>query len=144
MAPMFSMKILIMGLPGSGKTTLAECLVGLLETRSTVTWLNADKIREEYNDWDFSNEGRVRQSIRMRDLADSVNTDHVICDFVAPLQVMRDNFDADLVIYMDTIKSGRFEDTNKLFELPIKSISPVIVVIEQDCHKWARIIEKLI
>ena len=57
--------VLIMGLPGSGKTTLAKELVPLLNAK----WLNADKVRTEYNDWDFSAEGRVRQANRMRDLA---------------------------------------------------------------------------
>ena len=54
------MKILIMGLPGSGKTYLAERLQPLLEA----AWYNADKVREMANDWDFSPEGRIRQSMR--------------------------------------------------------------------------------
>ena len=62
------MKILIMGLPGSGKSTLAEPFARLING----VWLNADQIREEYNDWDFSPEGRMRQSLRMRYLADGV------------------------------------------------------------------------
>ena len=57
--------ILIMGLPGSGKTTLAKELVPLLNAK----WLNADKVRTEYNDWDFSDAGRVRHANRMRELS---------------------------------------------------------------------------
>ena len=60
------MKILIMGLPGSGKTYLTERLVPLLGS----AWFNADKIREMANDWDFSEEGRIRQSNRMKTFAD--------------------------------------------------------------------------
>jgi adenylylsulfate kinase len=107
-------RILIMGLPGSGKTTLAQAL----QARLNCAWFNADEIRARYNDWDFSTEGRVRQSKRMRILADDSNREHVIADFVAPLKQMRDIFAADYVIWMDTIAKGRFEDTNQLFEPP--------------------------
>jgi len=110
------MKILICGLPGSGKSTLAEPFAELIGG----IWLNADKIRTEYDDWDFSANGRLRQADRMRHLADGI----VMCgkiavaDFVCPLQWTRDAFDADYTIWMDTIQEGRFEDTNKLFEKP--------------------------
>ena len=107
-------RILIMGLPGSGKTTLAQAL----QARLNCAWFNADEIRARYNDWDFSTEGRVRQSKRMRILADDSNREHVIADFVAPLKQMRDIYAADYVIWMDTITEGRFEDTNQLFEPP--------------------------
>jgi|TARA_B110000467_G_scaffold9882_1_gene8488 adenylylsulfate kinase len=112
------MKILIMGLPGSGKTYLAERLQPLLEA----AWYNADKVREMANDWDFSPEGRIRQSMRMRTFADfeKENNRIVICDFVCPTKDTQDNFDPDIVIWMNTIKEGRFEDTNKMFEEPIK------------------------
>jgi adenylylsulfate kinase len=103
-----------MGLPGSGKTTLAQAL----QARLNCAWFNADDIRARYNDWDFSTEGRIRQSKRMRILADDSNREHVIADFVAPLKQMRDIFAADYVIWMDTIAKGRFEDTNQLFEPP--------------------------
>jgi len=110
------MKILVMGLPGSGKTYLTERLVPLLKA----AWYNADKLREMANDWDFSEEGRLRQSKRMRAFADfeKNNGRLVVCDFVCPTKQTRLNFDADIVIWMDTIKEGRFEDTNKLFEDP--------------------------
>ena len=60
------MKILVMGLPGSGKTYLTERLVPLLDA----AWYNADKVRNMANDWDFSDEGRARQSMRMKTFAD--------------------------------------------------------------------------
>tara|TARA_B100000575_G_scaffold77402_1_gene60549 strand:- start:44 stop:454 length:411 start_codon:yes stop_codon:yes gene_type:complete len=112
------MKILVMGLPGSGKTYLTERLVPLLKA----AWYNADKVREMSNDWDFSSEGRKRQSLRMKTFADfeSQNGRIVVCDFICPTDETRKNFDADIIIWMDTIKQGRFEDTNKLFENPSK------------------------
>ena len=111
------MKILIMGLPGSGKTYLAQRLQPLL----SAAWFNADKVREMANDWDFSPEGRKRQSLRMKSLADyeSKNKRIVICDFICPTSETRKMFDPDIVIWLDTIKEGRFEDTNKLFEKPV-------------------------
>ncbi len=107
-----------MGLPGSGKTYLTERLVPLLNA----AWYNADKVREMTNDWDFSDEGRDRQSKRMRVLADFEKSHgrFVICDFVCPTRETRENFDADIVVWMDTIKEGRFEDTNKLFQNPAR------------------------
>jgi hypothetical protein len=144
-------KILVMGLPGAGKTTFAEKLKAYLESNSEyfspafelttnkpiVKWLNADDVRKKYNDWDFSHEGRVRQSIRMRELADSFMNDFVIADFVAPLPEMRHNFKADWVIWIDTIEKGRFEDTNKMF------IPPDVYdfrITEQNAEKWAEFV----
>ncbi len=128
-------RILIMGLPGSGKTYLAERLKKKLnDCNKTVGWLNADAIRAHYNDWDFSREGRIRQSLRMRELADESNTDYCIVDFVAPLVEMRNNFKADWTIWVDTIKEGRYEDTNKMF------VEPEVYdfrITEQDAEKWA-------
>lgn len=110
-------KILIMGLPGSGKTWLAERLTKHLDN---CAWYNADVIRGAANDWDFSPEGRLRQANRMKTFADFEvsNGRSVMCDFVAPVPAARDQFDADKVIWVDTIKEGRFEDTNKMFEAP--------------------------
>ena len=110
------MKILVMGLPDSGKTFLTERLAPLLKA----AWYNADKVREMANDWDFSDEGRDRQSKRMRTFADFEKSHgrFVICDFVCPTKETRKNFKANITIWMDTIKEGRFEDTNKLFQNP--------------------------
>lgn len=114
-------RILIMGLPGAGKTVLAIHLEEALhDMGKTVTWYNADRVREYYNDWDFSEEGRLRQARRMRELADAATTDYVIADFVAPLPEMRDIFDASWTIWMDTIISSSYEDTNKAFVRPTK------------------------
>lgn len=109
-------RILIMGLPGAGKTTLSAALT--VNLFPNCLWLNADAVREKYDDWDFSHEGRIRQSIRMRQLADESDKQFVIADFVAPLPEMRKNFDADWTVWVDTIGEGRFEDTNKLFVPP--------------------------
>jgi adenylylsulfate kinase len=111
-------KILVMGLPGSGKTTLSQELVKTLMLKHTVKWFNADAVRKEYNDWDFSPEGRLRQVERMREMADKSSADYAICDFVCPTEEYREVFAADYVVWMDTIREGRYEDTNKLFEIP--------------------------
>ena len=125
------MKILIMGLPGSGKTYLAERLQPLLEA----AWYNADKVREMANDWDCSSEGRIRQSMRMRSIADfeKKNNRIVICDFVCPTKDTQNNFDPDIVIWMDTIKAGRYEDTNKIFEEP-KKVDFLITEMNDENH----------
>ena len=111
------MKILIMGLPGSGKTYLAERMQPILNA----AWYNADKVREMANDWDFSPQGRIRQSLRMKNIADYEKSHGriVICDFVCPTSETKTNFNPDITIWMDTIKSGRYEDTNKMFEEPM-------------------------
>ena len=112
-------RILIMGLPGSGKTTLAIKLKNkLIERYNSVAWFNADEVRSRFNDWDFSDTGRIRQSVRMREMADSVEDEYAVCDFVAPLPEMRHNFKAEWTIWMDTIAAGRYEDTNRAFIPP--------------------------
>lgn len=131
-------RILIMGLPGAGKTTLAQHLQEfLINNHKTVAWFNADEIRKKYDDWDFSTAGRIRQSIRMKILADEANTDYVIADFVAPLVEMRDNYNADWTIWVDTIREGRYADTNKAF---IEPETYDFRVNEQDAEKWSEFI----
>ena len=125
-----------MGLPGSGKTTLAEELKRvLIEDGKSVLWLNADAIRKLHDDWDFSPGGRLRQAARMVGYAAVSEDDYVIADFVCPLPEMRDMFDADFIVWVDTIDSGRFEDTNKAFQKPDTFD---VRVTEQDCKKWAQ------
>ena len=154
-------RILIMGLPGAGKTYLAQALKKYLETNGDlmkinpqrvlnyegipgpdfmnvgVDWFNADDIRKKYNDWDFSNAGRIRQSLRMFQFAIECTGEFVICDFVAPLVEMRNNFKADWTIWVDTIKEGRYEETNKAF-IPPEQYD--FRVTEQNCEKWAEFI----
>ena len=148
-----------MGLPGSGKTYLATALKQYLETASSiktmpmyrsvnmehtpvsyhsqVDWFNADEIRKRYNDWDFSREGRIRQSLRMAEFALKCTGDYVICDFVAPLPEQRFNFKADWTIWMDTIDAGRYADTNQAF------VPPEVYdfrITEQNADKWAEFV----
>jgi adenylylsulfate kinase len=133
------MKILVMGLPGSGKTTLASELVPLLKAK----WLNNDKVRREANDWDFSEEGRIRQSKRMADLAEKYNQEgsYVVCDFICPTPEARKLFNADFIIWVDTIKQGRFNDTNAMFVKPEKFD---FHVTSQDAKVWApQIVDKI-
>ena len=126
------MKILIMGLPGSGKTYLAERRQPLINA----AWYNVDKVREMANDWDFSPDGRIRQSMRMKNLADfeKENNSIVICAFVCPTKETRDNFDPDVVVWMNTIKEGRYEDTNKMFEEP-DNVNFHITEMNDENHK---------
>ena len=158
---MNAQKILIMGLPGAGKTYLAKALKNYLqhhgdlfkinpgrvtnnegfpskyEMQVRVDWFNADEIRKSYNDWDFSREGRIRQSLRMAEFAFKCTGDYVICDFVAPLVEMRNNFKADWTIWVDTIDQGRFDNTNRAF------VPPEVYdfrITEQNADKWAEFI----
>jgi adenylylsulfate kinase len=130
-------KILIMGLPGSGKTTLAKLLIPMFNA----VWLNADKVRKEANDWDFSEMGRSIQANRMKRLADeaSKNNRNVIADFVCPTEHTRKDFNADYIIWMDTIKESEFEDTNKMFEEP-KNFD--FKVPHKDATMWAYLIKQ--
>ena len=112
------MKILIFGLPGSGKSTLAKPFAELIGG----IHINGDDIRKRYEDSDFSTKGRLRQSLRMRHLADGIVLAGkiAVADFVCPTQVTRDWFEADYTIWMDTIDKGRYDDTNEMFEKPEK------------------------
>ena len=124
--------ILIMGLPGSGKTTLANELGPLLNAKR----LNADEVRREANDWDFSVEGRKRQAKRMADFAIKLKNEgnYVVADFICPTPEARNLFPADYTIWVDTIKEGRFDDTNKMFIKPDKYDFHVTT---QDAKNWA-------
>ena len=121
-----------MGLPGAGKTTLAEELAPLLNAKR----LNADEVRKAANDWDFSVEGRTRQAKRMADFALKLKDEgnYVVADFVCPTPKARSLFPADYVIWVDTIKEGRFDDTNKMFVKPEKYDFHVTT---QDAKSWA-------
>ena len=121
-----------MGLPGSGKTTLANELAPLLNAKR----LNADEVRREASDWDFSEEGRERQSKRMADFALKLRKDnnYVVADFICPTPEARSLFPSDYVIWVDTIKEGRFDDTNKMFVKPNKYNFHVTT---QDAKNWA-------
>ena len=135
-------KILIMGLPGSGKTTLASKLVPLLKAK----WMNNDEVRKDANDWDFSKEGRIRQSKRMTEKAEQYKIDgkykYLVTDYVCPLPETRKLFNADYTVWVDTIIKGRFEDTNKMFIKPEKFD---FKVSSQDAELWAiQIADKLI
>ena len=112
------MKILIFGLPGSGKSTLAKPFAELIGA----VYLNGNDIRKKYNDEDFSVKGRLRQSLRMKHLADGVIMAGkiAVADFICPTKVTRDWFGADYTIWMDTINKGRYSDTNEVFEKPEK------------------------
>ena len=128
-----------MGLPGYGKTTLANELAPLLNAKR----LNADEVRKAANDWDFSEEGRIRQSKRMADFAIKLkkNGNYVVADFVCPTPEARELFPSDYVIWVDTIKEGRFDDTNKMFVKPDKYDFHVTT---QDAKNWAsKIIEEI-
>ena len=126
------MKILICGLPGSGKTTLAEELHRL----TRFPHINADAIRTMCNDWDFSIEGRIRQAKRLRRLANGFSRS--ITDFVAPTEKIRELFNPDIIVWLDTIKESRFEDTNKIFEPPHWCHYQICL---KDAKRWAKLIE---
>ena len=140
-------RILICGLPGSGKTTLAKRLVEIL---GDADWYNADEIREKFNDWDFTPEGRERQMKRMQDYVRKsvAKGRYGIADFVCPTHELQKAFMPEYVIFMDTIKEGRFEDTNKMFESPMDQASYDVDMhitedgwwTEEAIEEWARLI----
>ena len=126
-----------MGLPGYGKTTLASELAPLINAKR----INADEVRKDANDWDFSEEGRSRQAKRMAELAKKIKKegDYVVADFICPTPEARNLFPADYIVWVDTIKTGRFEDTNQMFIKPEKFDCHVTT---QDAKVWAPKIAK--
>ena len=130
-----------MGLPGSGKTTLASKLVPLLKAK----WINNDEVRKAANDWDFSEEGRIRQAKRVADIAEKFkkegNYNYLVADYICPTPQTRKLFNPDYIVWINTIKEGRFEDTNKMFVKPEKFDFEVTT---QDAEVWAnKIAEKI-
>ncbi len=105
-----------MGLPGSGKTYLAQRIVKLLNA----DWFNADKIRGAHNDWDFSNVGIIRQVKRMKKLADNSKKKFVVADFICPIKKQIEIFKPNFIIWMDTIKKSKYPRMNKIFSKPKK------------------------
>ena len=124
-----------MGLPGSGKTTLASKLVPLLKAK----WVNNDEVRKAANDWDFSEEGRVRQAKRVADIAEKYKKegkyDYLVADYICRTPQTRKLFNADYIVWINTIKEGRFDDTNKMFVKPEKFDFEVTT---QDAESWAK------
>lgn len=136
-------RVLICGLPGSGKTSLASSL----QKSTNAVWFNADNVRSQFNDWSFDRCGRKRQSIRMRnlcDLAELEGKEIAICDFVAPTSITRNLFSPHFVVFMDTISTGRFSDTNRIF-VPPTSVDFTIQRLEDipgQTERLAKIIRK--
>lgn len=138
-------KILIMGLPGSGKTTLAV----ELKKKISATHFNADEVRANINkDLGFSVEDRVEQARRMGWLCDKVleSGSYVIADFVCPTPETRAMFGVGsantFLVFVDRLKEGRFEDTNKLFVPPENP--DLIVTSEGTPEYWATRIYDLV
>ena len=125
-----------MGLPSSGKTTLAKELYKILPD---CDWFNADKVRKQFNNWDFSNDGRIKQANKMAELANNSNKEFIICDFVAPTDEIRSLFDADFIVWLNTVNKSSYEDTNKIF---INPLNYNFMIEEKDANKWAKIIKE--
>lgn len=112
------MIVQIIGLPGSGKTTLATALAD----RINAVHLNADYVRSTINsDLGFTIEDRIEHARRMGEMARMLSGQglNVVVDFICPTPETRESFGKpDILVWMNTIKEGRFEDTNKMFVKP--------------------------
>jgi adenylylsulfate kinase len=136
-----SKKLLVMGLPGAGKTTLAKALV----KRLNAVHFDADEVRAEINkDLGFSLQDRIEQAHRMGWLCDQVvkTGTFAIADFVCPTAATRAAFGQAFVVWVDRIKESRFPDTNKMFEQPDKF--DVRVTAEGAPEYWANQITDLL
>ncbi len=138
-----------MGLPGSGKTELAKAL----KERINAIHLNADEVRATVNsDLGFSPDDRIEQARRMGEMARLISKQGVapvIVDFVCPTDLTRAAFGKpDILVWVDRIKQGRFEDTNKMWEDPKKFDAriPADYTVEQEAdyiiekfglHDWS-------
>ena len=141
--------ILIMGLPESGKTSLSDAIKDAFVT-GTVMTINADEVREKANDWDFTPEGRIRQANRMVDLVKEIyemnmtlteefRDDYVMVDFICPTVETRRLFNADIVIWCDTVKDCQYEDTNSQFQRPQFSKENIhCYVTTKNAQFWAK------
>lgn len=133
-----SFKVLVMGLSGSGKTTLANRLGVILNADR----LNADEVREKYNDWDFSEEGRIRQAHRLSKLSKECDSDYIVIDFICPLKQGRDIIAADYIIWMDTISSSKYQDTDSVFEVPTGGVDIIVKDWDYNIKKLIKTITK--
>ena len=134
-------KILIMGLPGAGKTTLARVLTPKLKA----VWFNADEVRSNlHKDLGFSHADRIEHARRMGWLCAKVaeTGGTAIADFVCPTAETRAAFGEAFVIFVDRVQSGRFDDTNRMFVPPDNY--DVRVVAEGSPEYWAEMIYSLL
>ncbi len=130
--------ILVMGLPGAGKTTLSKSLA----QRLSAVHFNADALRLEINkDLGFSISDRIEQARRMGWLCNAVSAGGgaVIADFVCPTPETRAAFGPAFVVWVDRIQEGRFEDTNRLFMAPMAF--DIRVMVEGSAESWAEKIQ---
>ncbi len=133
-------KILIMGLPGAGKTYLAKEIYRELNA----VWINGDSIRKKYKDWDFTKTGRIRQAKRLNKISNEYiqKRKNVVVDFICPNKDSFKNFKADFIVWVDTIKKGRhirkhLDDINPIFKKPEKFN---LRVTSKDAKLWKLIV----